>query len=158
MAVDSYLKIDGIDGEATDSDHKNEIQILSYAWGGTQQTTVAGTGGSGAGKVDLSHLSIVKYLDKASPKLFKSLCEGKHIPNATLTAIKAGADKKPFLKITLGELFVTSIQLSASSEIPTESISFSYNTLKYEYSTQDDKGVVTTTGAVTYDTKQAKVS
>jgi len=158
MAVDSYLKIDGIDGEATDSDHKNEIQILSYSWGGNQQTTVAGTGGSGAGKVDLSHLSIVKYLDKASPKLFKALCAGTHIANATLTATKAGSDKKPFLKITLGELFVTSLQMSASSEIPTESVSFSYNTIKHEYSTQDDKGVVTTTGAITYNLKENKLS
>jgi type VI secretion system secreted protein Hcp len=158
MAVDYYLKIDGIDGESADDKHKSEIQLLSYSWGGSQTTSVAGTGGSGAGKVDLSHLSIMKYLDKASPKLFKAMCTGQHIASATLTAIKAGADGKPFLTVTLTELFVSSLQLSASSEIPSESVSFSYNQIKMEYSTQDEAGNLTVAGSVTYNTKANKTT
>ena len=158
MAVDYFLKLDTIDGESTDQNHKNEIQVLSFSWGGSQVTSVAGTGGSGAGKVDLSHLSIMKYMDKASPKLFKAMSAGTHIKSATLSATKSGSDGKPFLKVDLGELFVTSLQLSASSEIPTESVSFSYNTIKIDYSMQNDQGNLVSTGAVTYDLKQNKLS
>jgi len=119
---------------------------------------VAGTGESGAGKVDLSDLSIMKYYDKASPAVFKALVSGTHIKTGVLSATKAGAGGKPFLKISLGELFVTSHQVSASSEIPSESVSFSYNTIKVEYSTQNEQGILTAVGAVQYDIKANKPS
>jgi type VI secretion system secreted protein Hcp len=158
MAVDYFLKIDSIQGESVDSNHKNEVQLLSFSWGGTQHTSVAGTGGSGAGKVDLHNFSVTKHLDKASTPLFKALVSGTHIKTANLCAVKAGAGGKPFLKIDFKELFVTSHQIAATAEVPTESLSFSYNEIKIEYSQQNDQGIVTTTGATTYNLKENKVS
>jgi type VI secretion system secreted protein Hcp len=158
MAVDYYLKLDGIEGEAVTTGFEKQIQLLSYSLGGSQTTSVAGTGGSGAGKVDLSDLSVMKYYDKASPGVFKSLISGTHIKTGVLSATKAGGGGKPFLKISFGELFVTSNQVSASSEIPTESVSFSYNTIKVEYSTQNEQGILTAVGAVSYDLKVNKVT
>jgi len=158
MAVDFYLKLDAIDGESTDADHTGEIQLLSFSWGGSQVTAVAGTGGSGAGKADLADLSVMKYMDKASAPIFKALLTGTHIKTGVLTAIKAGAGGKPFLKLSFEELYITSQQVSASSEIPSESVSFSYNKIKVEYSTQNEAGILTATGAVTYDLKQNKVT
>jgi type VI secretion system secreted protein Hcp len=158
MAVDYYLKLDGIEGEAVTTGFEKQIQILSFSWGGSQTTSVAGTGGSGAGKVDLSDISVMKYYDKSSPQVFKSLISGTHIKTGVLSATKAGGGGKPFLKISFGELFVTSNQISASSEIPTESVSFSYNTIKVEYSTQNEQGILTAVGAVSYDVKTNKPS
>ena len=158
MAVDYFLKLDSIQGESEDQNHKNEITVLSFSWGGTQTTSVAGTGGSGAGKVTLSEFSIMKNYDKASPLIYKAMLSGTHIKSGTLTANKAGGAGKPFLKIDFTELFVTSQQMSASSEIPTESVSFSYNTIKVDYSTQNEQGNLASTGAVSYDLKQNKVS
>jgi type VI secretion system secreted protein Hcp len=158
MAVDYYLQLDSIEGEAVATNYTNQIQILSFSWGGSQHTSVAGTGGSGAGKVDLSAISFMKHYDKASPQLFKALISGTHIKTGVLSATKAGAGGKPYLKISLGELFVTSLQDSASSENPTESVSFSYNTIKIEYSTQNEQGILTATGSVSYDLKASKVS
>jgi len=158
MAVDYFLKLDGIAGESADANHTGEIQLLSFSWGASQVTSVAGTGGSGAGKADLSDFSIMKYCDKATTPTFKALVQGTHIKTGTVTAVKSGAGGKPFLKIDFQELYVTSQQFSASSEIPSESVSFSYNQIKIEYSTQNEQGIVTTTGAVTYNTKQNKTS
>lgn len=160
MAVDFFLKLDGINGEATDQNHKNEIGVLSWSWGASQTTSVTGTSGSAAGKAQLADLHIVKNYDVASVPLFKSLLSGKHIATGTLTANKAGSADggKPFLKVTLTELFVTSVQSSGSSEIPTESVSFSYATIKVEYSKQNDQGVLAAAGMVSYDVKQNKLS
>jgi type VI protein secretion system component Hcp len=36
MAVDLFLKIDGIQGESTDASHADEIDIFSYTWGESQ--------------------------------------------------------------------------------------------------------------------------
>jgi type VI secretion system secreted protein Hcp len=158
MAVDYFLKLDGIQGESVDANHKNEIQILSWSWGGSQTSSVSGTGGSGAGKVDLADFSIMTNFDKATPKLFKSLCEGTHVKTGTMTAVKSGANGKPYLTADFTELFVSSLQISASSEIPTISVSFTYNTIKIDYSVQDEKGNLTSTGPVSYDLKQNKLS
>jgi len=155
MSVDFFLKVDGADGESTQQGHTNEIKIHSFSWGASQHTSVSGSGGSGAGKASLSDINIMKDLDKASPELFKMLLTGKHIASAVLTAQKATGDTsgKPFLTITFKEVFVTSQQISGSSEIPSESVGFSYNEIKFDYSKQGEDGTLTSTGAVTYNIK-----
>ncbi len=158
MAVDYFLKLDSINGESVDQNFTNQISVLSFSWGGTQTTSVAGTGGSGAGKVSLSEFSIVKYYDSASPEIFKAMLQGKHISSGTLSAVKSGSDGKAFLTLTFAEMFVTSQQISASSEIPTETVSFSYNTIKTDYSKQNEQGNLTSVGAVSYDLKANKQS
>ena len=159
MAVDYFLKLsDGIEGESTDSNHKTEIQIMSWSWGASQVSSVAGTGGSGAGKADLSDFSIMTYFDKATPRFFKSIGLGTHIKSGTMSAIKSGADGKPYLKVDFKELFVSSVQISGSSEIPTVSLSFTYNEIKIDYSVQDENGNLKSTGPVTYNTKENKLT
>jgi type VI secretion system secreted protein Hcp len=32
MPVDVFLKVDGINGESTDSRHRGEIDVLSWSW------------------------------------------------------------------------------------------------------------------------------
>ncbi|HZD47936.1 MAG TPA: type VI secretion system tube protein Hcp [Silvibacterium sp.] len=159
MAVDYFLKLsDGIEGESTDSNHKTEIQIMSWSWGASQVSSVAGTGGSGAGKADLTDFSIMTYFDKATPKFFKSIGLGTHIKTGTMSAIKSGADGKPYLKVDFKELFVSSLQISGSSEIPTVSLSFTYNEIKIDYSIQDENGNLKSVGPVTYNTKENKLT
>ena len=38
-AVDYFLQIEGIDGESTDKDHKDEIDVLAWSWGMSQSDT-----------------------------------------------------------------------------------------------------------------------
>lgn len=158
MAVDYFLKLDGIQGESTDANHKDEIQVLSFSWGGSNVSSVAGTGGSGAGKVDLSDFNVMINFDKSTPKFFKNMCAGTHIKTGLLTATKAGAESKPYLKVDFKELFVSSLQISASSEIPTVSVSFTYNEIKIDYSTQNEQGNLTSTGPSTYNLKENKLT
>jgi len=159
MAVDFFLKLDSIEGESVAEGHTSEIQLLSFSWGGSQVSSVAGTGGSGAGKVSLENLHAMKYYDKASVPLFKSLVSGTHIKTGVLSAVKAGAKSgQPFLKVSLEELYVTNLSVSGSSEIPAESVSFSYNKIKIEYFTQNEQGILTAAGSTTYELKANKVS
>ena len=159
MAVDFFLKLDSIPGESVADGHKDEITLLSFSWGGSQVSSVAGTGGSGAGKVSLENLHVMKYYDKASPTIFKALVSGTHIKTGVLSAVKSGVTGgKPYLKISFEELFVTNSSISGSSETPAESVSFSYNKIKVEYSTQNEQGILTAVASVSYDLKQNKVA
>jgi type VI secretion system secreted protein Hcp len=158
MAVDYFLKIDGVEGESSDANFKNQIQLMSWSWGASQVSSVAGTGGSGAGKADLSDFSLMTYFDKSTPKFFKSIGLGTHIASGTLSAVKSGGQGKPYLKVDFAEIFVTSLQMSGSSEVPTVSISFTYNEIKIDYSVQDEKGNLKSTGPITYNTKENKLT
>ena len=96
--------------------------------------------------------------DKSTPKFFKSVCEGKHITTGQLSAIKAGGNGKPYLKVDFKEIFITGLQMSAAGEVPAVSLSFSYDEIKMDYSAQDEKGNVASTGPVTFNIKQNKLS
>ena len=44
MAVDYYLKLDGIEGESVNAKFKNQIQLLSWNWGASQVSSVEANG------------------------------------------------------------------------------------------------------------------
>ena len=90
MAVDMFMKIDGIKGESGDGKHPEEIDVLSWSWGMSQSGSAHMGGGAGSGKVNVNDLSFTKYIDKSSPDLYLSCCNGKHLKDA-----KGGAGAKP---------------------------------------------------------------
>lgn len=56
MAVDYFLKIEGIEGESADEKHKNEIEVSSFQWEELQAGTFAQGSGGGSGKVQMKNL------------------------------------------------------------------------------------------------------
>lgn len=79
MAHDIFLKIDGIEGEAEDATHKNEIEVLSWSWGVSQQSNMHMGSGGGAGKATVDDLAFEHYIDRATPNLVQYCLLGKHI-------------------------------------------------------------------------------
>ena len=95
MAVDVFLKIDGVKGESKDSVHKEEIDVLSWSWGISQTGTMGYGGGGGAGKANFHDISIMKRVDSATNMLQLSCATGKHYGKAVLTVRKAGDKPDP---------------------------------------------------------------
>ena len=113
MAVDYFLKIDGVPGESTDKTHVNTIEMASFSWGGSNAGNIGSFGGGGgAGKVSMQDFHFVTKTSKASPTLFLSCCTGDHLKTATIYARKAGKVQQEFLKITLSDCIVSSFQSS----------------------------------------------
>jgi type VI secretion system secreted protein Hcp len=143
MAVDYFLKIDGIKGESADDKHKDEIDLLSWSWGETQTGSHATGGGGGAGKVSMQDFHFVMKVNTASPSLILACASGEHIPLAVLTCRKAGKDQQEYLKIKFSDLLVSSYQTGGSSsgdEIPSDQISVNYTKIEYGYAKQKPDG------------------
>lgn len=140
MAIDTHIKFDGVEGESSHKDHKGEIEVLSWTWGVSNASQSAG-GGSGKGKATPGDFHLTHRYDKASPVLSKRCADGKHFKEVVLTSRKAGEGQKDFLKVTMKEVFITSVQPSGSSggDI-VESVSMSYGAIDFAYKPQDDKG------------------
>lgn len=140
MTIDCHIKFDGVSGEATHKDHKDEIEVLSWNWGAHNDSGLAG-GGSGKGRGVAENFHFVHKYDKASPVLAKQCAAGKHFGSVALTARKSGEGQKDFLKISMKEVFITNVQPSgASGGDIMESVSMTYKDIEFAYKPQDDKG------------------
>jgi type VI secretion system secreted protein Hcp len=157
-AVDYFLKIKGIEGEAQDQKHKNEIEIESWAFGETNSGTHAGGTGGGAGKVAMQDFHFVMKVNKASPKLFKACATGEHIPDAVLTCRKAGKEQQEYLVFKFKDLLISSYQTGGSSSdvVATDSISFNFADINIEYKPQNADGSLGGSISAGYNLKSQK--
>jgi type VI secretion system secreted protein Hcp len=160
MAVDYFLKIDGIQGESQDDKHKNEIDIMSWSWGESQTGTMGYGGGGGAGKVDMQDFHFVMVVNKATPKLILACADGEHIKKAILTCRKAGKTQQEFLVYTFSDLIVSSYQTGGSrgDVIPTEQVSLNYSKMEVEYKAQKLDGSLDGGIKAGWDTKANKAT
>jgi type VI secretion system secreted protein Hcp len=106
--VDMFLKLDGVDGESQDSEHKGEIQIEGFTLGAVSPRDAFTN--QGAGAVRMSHMTIRANVDKSTPKLFTKITKNEKIPSAVLTCRRAGKEQFEYFKVTLSEVLVVKVQ------------------------------------------------
>jgi type VI secretion system secreted protein Hcp len=143
MAVDMFLKIEGIDGESTDDKHTKWIEIDSYTHGVSQPVSGASrTGGRTGGRADFQDFTIVKTLDSATPDLHIYCSNGKHIPKIEIECCLATEDKHVFMKYTMEDVVISSISAGGSTHDvrPAETVAFAYGKIKWEYTPIDQTG------------------
>ncbi len=145
MAFDCFIQIQDIPGESTDDKHGGWIEVLSYSHGLAQPTSGSSSSGGGrsAERCDHQDFSIVKTLDKASPKLALYCCNGAHIPKITVELCRASGDKQKYMQYVLSESIVSSVRPGGSSqggeELPLEEVSFNYGKIEWVYTETDHK-------------------
>jgi len=144
MALEAFLKIEGIPGESRKEKHVDEIDILSFSFGASNPTTVAKGTGAGASQVNISSFNIMKMTDLSSTALFLRCAKGEHIPEATVVLRKAGGTNPlEYLTYKFTKVYVDSIQWSGAGggdDSPTESLSLAFEKVEIVYSSQNDDG------------------
>ncbi|MBN2592648.1 MAG: type VI secretion system tube protein Hcp [Sedimentisphaerales bacterium] len=162
MAFDAFLKIDVIPGESTDDKHKDWIEISSFNHGLSQMSSGSRSSGGAASSQRCDHqdFSVVKALDKSSPKLALACCTGEHIKKIQVELCRATKDKTKYMEFTMSDVIVSSVRPggSASGEaLPVESVSFNYGKIEWIY-TLTDHATGAPKGDVKahWDTKQNK--
>ena len=159
MAVDYFLKFDGIKGESADAKHKDEIDIESWSWGASNAITTGARGGMSAGKVAMQDFHFMMKLNTASPALLKACATGQHIKIATLTSRKAGKGQQEYLTFKFHDVLVSSYQTGGSEggdDLPIEQVSFNFAKIEVEYKPQKPDGSLGTGVFFKYDLKSNK--
>ncbi len=145
MAIDMFLKLSTIPGESQDDKHKEWIEILSYSHGVSQRSAGSRSSGGAAssGRCDHSDLSVVKTLDKASPKLALACCKGDHIPEVKLELCRATGDKQKYMEYKLTDVIVSGVRPGGSAQggdsLPLEEVAFNYGKIEWIYTETDHK-------------------
>lgn len=137
MAFDTFLQIDSVQGESTDEKHKGWIELFSFSHGVAQSGAgaVSSAGARTAGKCDHQDFHITKRIDKSTPIMMKHLCNGKHFNQAVIEICKNTGQKNCFMKYTFSHVLISSLNIGGGQgqESPSESVSFSYGKIKWEY-------------------------
>ncbi|MBV9876260.1 MAG: type VI secretion system tube protein Hcp [Verrucomicrobia bacterium] len=153
MAVDMFLKIEGVDGESKDKVHAKEIDILAWSWGMSNSGSAHVGGGAGSGKVNVQDISVTKWIDSASPKLMLACCDGSHYSEVLLTVRKAGGKPVEYVKIKMEEVLISSVSTGGSGgeDRLTENVVLNFGKFSLDYVPQDDKGAAGTAITAAWD-------
>jgi len=149
-----YMKIPDIDGDVTVKGREKWIEVLSFSWGMTNSGAHATGGGGGAGKVVMQDFHFVHAVDKASPKLLRAVCDGRHFPSATLAVDDAsgpgggdGTDanrSSEFLIVKMEDVLISSVRPggnAATDDRPMEEVSFNFDKVTAKYTALDGEVV-----------------
>ena len=150
MASDIFVKIGNIPGESFDARHKDEIEVISFAWGVSNAARVT-TGGPTA-RPTIRELSFVHAIDKATPKLLQACAMATRLPDATITHRRAGGQQQEFLIVRLSDVVVTSVsQGGGSDQSAVETVSVAFGKIDFEYRAQKADGSLDAGVHFTYD-------
>jgi type VI secretion system secreted protein Hcp len=152
MAVDMFLKIDGIKGESTDAKHPGEIVIESFSWGEASEAA-EGRGG----KVEMQDFHFTMPINLASPLLAFRCADGKQIETALLTCRKASTQNQlEYLKIKFDDIVISSYQTGGSQAdvVPLDAFSLFFMKIELTYTSQSPDGKAGPSTTFVWDRKQ----
>jgi len=134
--VDYFLKIEGIKGESQDSQHKDEIDVLSFSWGVSQVGTNAWEHHAEfrSGKVTTQDFEFEMPVNEASPKLFVACASGQHIKQATFIGETSDSEggRRQFLKYTFSDILVSSYKEGGASDGVMDAAALNFTNVKTE--------------------------
>ncbi len=159
-ASDIHLKLNGIKGESTSVQHKDEIEVQNWAWGVTGSSPAPGGGGSSAGRATFSDLRFMHNVDRASPELWKACATGRHIRDAVLSVARPSGGAQDYLIIKLTDVVVTSVSMSDGSGdtfVPMESVGLAFAKVEYGYKPQNANGSLGTAVEFKFDLATGRV-
>src|SRR5437879_583168 len=97
---DSFLQIEDVKGESLDDKHKDWIEVLSFDHEMNQpvSSTRSTAGGAATGRSQHGDFAVMKFVDKASPKLYEAVSSGKHFKKAKVEVCRAGGGQVKFME------------------------------------------------------------
>lgn len=111
-----FLKIDGITGESTDTDHPGEIQLKSTSFQDVINIVQGGAQVAGAVRPDFSNLAVTCDTQLSSTQLLKACASKKQFPSATISFQPPGSGRRIIFILQLENVRIASYQLSANDE------------------------------------------
>jgi type VI secretion system secreted protein Hcp len=156
MAI--YLKMDGIDGDATHEQHKKWLTVNSIQWGvGRSISTPTGsTFNREASEPHISEVMIAKDADASTPKLFGEACTGKAGKKVVIDFVTTGSPGDTYLQCTLNDTLVSSYSVSSGGDRPSENIGLSFTKMEMKYIPYDEKHKPGSPIVVNYDLTTTK--
>ena len=146
-ATGSFLRIEGIEGEARDEKHPGWIAVERIIWNITEpltiralregQATLKETTGTSKQEGTFTLIRSVGT-DKASPKLMESIYKSTTLGDVVFDLCRTDGDKSVYMRYVLKECFISSYTMQRGRTGPaTETFTLSYKSLEWVYGGMD---------------------
>jgi type VI secretion system secreted protein Hcp len=157
MAIDVFLRIDGITGESQNPNFKGQIELESFSFGANNVVNIGSGTGSGSGKVSFTPITVTKLPDTTSPVLFLAVCQGTRFGTATISFVQPGASAA-YITFDLGTVIASGLTTSVTNGVTLETITLVCGSLRYTVVTYNASGAATGTVTDGWDiTKNVKL-
>lgn len=137
MASNMYIKFDDVVGEATDTNHTDWIEILSWNHGFSQPASpLRGSSGSTVEMANHSDFNFTKAIDSATDDLIGACWKGLQYEKVTVECFKSDGGNEPikYLEIDMEDVVVSNFSISGGQgSLPMENVSLAYSKIKYIY-------------------------
>ena len=154
LMFDCFLKIEGVLGESVDSKHKDWIEILSYSHSVKPMAVPDSF---------FDVFTVVKILDKASPKLALYCCNGTHLKEVLLELCDPNRASYNIMQYKMSDVIVSGVQIRESPLtrviresptsamirespyecLPLEEVGFNFRKIEWTYTAPDGNTVRT---------------
>jgi len=137
MALQMFMKLDGVPGDSANYEYKGWCDVLSWNWDMTSNRKSAQ--GNGADKTALNEISIVKPLGIDSPVTRLLFAQGKRIPSVefSVTPIMGKRETQTkYVYFKLEDVVIKSIVSSGSTEDKffREHLTLCFDRIQFEFS------------------------
>ena len=147
------MKIDGIDGESTVKGHEKWLNVDTIFFGTNRAVqTIPGKVDRETSDPALTEISVTRFFDSASPRLFIEAVAGK-ARDVQIDFIQSGGTDSPqqvYQTLKLDNVLLSSYNQSSGGERPSESISLNFTKITIE-STRFEGKTATKLPTVSYD-------
>jgi type VI secretion system secreted protein Hcp len=118
------MEVEGVPGESTDDKHKDWIELLSASHG------VSGPPAGAGERSKHRDVTVVKELDRTTPRLHLLCCQGAHIPKVTIEICSPTGSKQKIMEYIFEDVVVTAVG-------GVQGVSFSYGKITWNYIVTD---------------------
>lgn len=139
-ALDYFLNIDTIEGDSTHKDHKDWIDVDSWAWGVTYVGANSGGSGGGSGKAVFQDFSWTQGMDSSVVPMFLGVATGKQYKKATLDVVASGEGQKSFFQMVFSDVSLHKLSQQGSGDGIGVDAALGYASVQMRYRPQDAKG------------------
>lgn len=133
------LDLPGIAGECLVKGFEEKIECLSFSHAvAMQMTSDPSNRERTSGKPNVQDFTISKYMDKSSPVLNQTCCEGKKIGDAK---VSVGRNENgafmPLMVYTLKDTMISSVSSASSGgDKPSETVTLNFTAIQWDYTAQ----------------------
>jgi len=148
--TDFYLKIDGVNGEATAQGLTGYMKIISFNWSGQNSGKFQASESSGlpSGRFTGGDFTFVMKTNSASPQLMSACAKGTQFASATLVCRKAvgGATPTTYLQVALTPVLVSKFTTgydpsnNLGDAIVVDNISLNFGKISVQYKAVTNQG------------------
>jgi type VI secretion system secreted protein Hcp len=145
MASTMFVKINDIDGDSEEKEHKKWITVSNISWKIERiSEEEGGSAQRGFGKSVFGAVELESQLGKAAMQLMLSVANGTYRNEIEIHQCRAGDDPKkglePYLIWKIKECYIQTYSVDGSEDsIPKEKWTIKYNRIEVEYKATDIK-------------------